>query len=316
MTVDVITDQGRRYTLPDPVSWQFEYACGVPCDSFRLVAPWREGEQAVYRRAVRLEASHEGQRVFTGVVDEVEWEQSGQGSLVSLSGRSLAALLLDNEAEAADYTAATLEDILRDHVAPYGIQVGEKGTIPACQGFSVASGSSEWQVLYDFVRFHGGVPPRFDRLGRLELTPLPETGAKVLDDTVSLLERKGRERRYGVLSEVVVRDKRRRQTERVVNAEFQAQGGRARRVMTMSAAAGARAMRYSGQFQLDKSAAQRRRLELTVPKLFFAWPGELVYVSRTGWGENGRWRVLETTVSGGTGGGRTALVLGEPDAVI
>lgn len=307
---------GKKYELPEALAWKFEYACGVPCDSFWVELPWVRGEEEVYRRAVGFTAAEGSETLFTGVVDEVEWTLDRRGSRVTLSGRSMAARLLDNEALSADYEAATLSDILRDHVEPYGIEVGEKSNIPACQGFTVTAGNSEWQVVYDFVRYHGGVPPRFDREGRLVLAPFRDENEKVLDNTVPLTAFAGRERRYGVLSSILVRDKKRQTAEKVVNTTFAAQGGQARRVLTMSGSPGERAMRYSGQFQLDKSAAQRRRLELTVPALFFAWPGELIRLSRTGWGENGLWRVLESVVEMNAHGGSTTLTLGEPDAVI
>ena len=316
MRAEILTYEGRRYSLPDPVAWKFEYACGVPCDSFWVELPWERGEEAVYRKAVRFFAWEGEQTVFTGIVDEAEWRQEEKGSRVILAGRSMAALLLDNEALAADYTAAALDDILKNHVFPYGIEVGERAAIPACQNFSVASGSSEWQVVYDFARYHGGVPPRFDREGRLVLAPMAQTGGKVLDDTVPLISLRGRERRYGVLSGVLVRDKRRQTAEEVVNLSFQQQGGRARRVLTMTGAPGERAMRYSGQFQLEKSEAGRRRLELEVPGLFFAWPGDLIEIRRSGWEENGLWRVMESVVKEDDGGSTTTLELGEPGAVI
>lgn len=316
MKAEIVTYEGRTYTLPAPLAWRLEYACGVPCDSFWMELPRQAGEESVYQKAVELRAYEGGERVFTGLVDEGEWTLDKKGSRVTLSGRSMGALLLDNEAEAADYAAATLEDILRDHVEPYGIRTGEKSSIPPCQGFRVTAGSSEWQVVYDFVRYHGGIPPRFDRTGRLLLTPLEGEKEKLLDETVPLTRIVGRERRYGVLSEVVVRDKRRRMAERVVNEDFRRQGGRARRLITMSGTPAERAMRYSGQFQLDKSASRRRRLEVTVPALFFAWPGELLRVERERDAGRGLWRVLESTVEENGRGGSTTLVLGEPDAVI
>lgn len=314
MTAEILTYEGKTYRLPELLSWKLEYACGVPCDSFWLQVPWKHGEEACYQKAVELRAYQNGERVFTGLVDEAEWSLDDGGSRVELSGRSMAARLLDNEAEAADYAVATLEDILRDHVTPYGIQVGESSTIPACQSFTVKAGSSEWQVVYDFARYHGGIQPRFDRAGRLLLTPMETGGERLLDETVPLTRLTGRETRYGVLSEVVVRDKRRRRAERVVDQAFLDQGGRARRLITMSGAPGERAMRYSGQFQLDKSRAGRRRLELTVPALFFAWPGDLVRVERSVGA--GVWRVLECTVEENRRGGGTSLVLGEPESVI
>lgn len=307
---------GRRFELPQPLRWRLDYACGVPCDSFSVTLPWKEGEEKVYSKAVELTAWHREEQVFAGVVDEAEWGRSRQGGRATLTGRSLAARLLDNEALAADYAAATLEDVLRDHVTPYGIQCRVNGNIPVCQNFSISSGSSEWQVVYDFVRYHGGLPPRFDRQGRLVVAPFGDDAVKMLDDSVPLLSLTGRERRYGVLSEILVRDKQRQVTDRVVNGAFQAQGGQARRVLTLNRSLGERARRYNAQFQLDKSAARQRRVEMEVPTLFFAWPGDLVRIQRTNCGENGLWRVLEAVVEKNENGGTTRLVLGEPDVVI
>ena len=75
------------------------------------------------------------------------------------------------------------------------------------------------------------------------------------------------------------------------------------------------AMRYSGTFQIDRSRAEQREVELTVPALFFAWPGDLVRLERPGWGCNGLWRVREAVVTAGDTGGETALVLADPDLV-
>ena len=316
MTGTIITYEGRVYELPTPLAWKFEYACGVPCDSFWLELPWQEGEEEIYRKAVKFTAREDGEPVFTGIIDETEWIRDGRGSRVTVSGRSMAALLLDNEAEAADYGTATLADILAHHVVPYGIETVQDGGIPPCQNFSVASGSSRWQVVYDFVRYHGKIPPRVDRKGRLVLTPFEDSSVKMLDDSVPVTAFVGREKRYGVLSEILVRDKKRKTQERVVNEEFIQQGGQARRILTMTGSPGQRAMRYSGQFQLEKAEAQRRRLELTVPALFFAWPGELIRISRTGCKDNGLWRVLETAVTRNGKGDETRLVLGLPDTTV
>ena len=61
-------------------------------------------------------AEHEGERVFTGLVDECEVSTGPRGCLLEVSGRGMAARLLDNEALGQDYLSATQADILRDHV--------------------------------------------------------------------------------------------------------------------------------------------------------------------------------------------------------
>lgn len=307
---------GSALRLPEPVEWALEYTAGTPCDGFSLSCPWEPGAWSGAEKAVRLAVRENGAVRFRGVVDEVEHRAGGSGGLVCLAGRGMAALLLDNEAMSADYLTATAEDILRDHVRPYGIEIADAGALPAVSGFSVGSGESEWQVLYQFARYHGGVTPRFDREGRLVLAPFADREELIVDDSVAVTELCWRVRRYGVLSEIWVRDKTRLAVERVENAGFLDRGGACRRVMTMPGRSNYLAMRYSGEFQLRRSESEYLRLEMTVPKLFFAWPGDLVRLDRAGWGCNGVWRVLEARVAADGDGGRTVLELGETGAVI
>lgn len=57
-----------------------------------------------------------------------------------------------------------------------------------------------------------------------------------------------------------------------------------------------KAMRYSGKFQLDKSASELERVEVLLGEAFCAWPGDLVTVRRTDWDWNGRYRAAQVTV--------------------
>ena len=228
----------------------------------------------------------------------------------------MAALLLDNEAMPADYLTATAEDILRDHVEPYGIQVAQVSGLPAVNGFSVQSGQSEWQVLYQFACYYGGITPRFDREGRLIIAPFSDGETLVLQGDTAITGIAWRVRRYGVLSEIWVRDKTRMAVERVENRDALGQQIKRRQVMTMPGKSNYQAMRYSGDFQLRQSAKEFRRLTLTVPELFFAWPGDLLRMERPGWDCAGTWRVLEARVAADANGGGTTLTLGEPDGAI
>ena len=108
---------GRRIALPQVRAWTFQYGQGTPCDSFTLSCLW-EPEEDLLDQAVTFTAVEKGETVFTGVVDECERGWDGQGGFLTVSGRSMAARLLDNEALGMDYQVATWQDILRDHVTP------------------------------------------------------------------------------------------------------------------------------------------------------------------------------------------------------
>ena len=316
MTACMIDSAGTRWTLPAPAAWRLEYTAGVPCDSFWLRCPWDGGNAVKPESWVGFQAEHGGERVFTGVVDECEVSIDRNGRMLEVSGRGMAARLLDNEALGQDYQSATQADIIRDHVTPYGIAVAPGGNLPPVSRFSVANGSSEWSVVYEFARYYGGVAPRFDRQGRLVLTGWNDSQERVIDDATPVLSLTRRDRRYGALSQVLIRDRWSGRVETVSNPDFQKAGGQARRVITMPTRSSYKAMRYSGQFQLDKSASELYRVEATVGELFCVWPGDLVTVQRSGWGWNGRYRAAQVTVGADAGGRWSKIELAAPDFVV
>jgi len=316
VTAYVIDASGVRWTLPPAEQWRMDYGPGTPCDSFWLRCPWDGDSTARPGSWVEFQAEHGGERVFTGLVDECEVILSSGGRMLEVSGRGMAARLLDNEALGQDYQSATQEDIIRDHVLPYGVAVVPGGRLPAVSHFSVATGSSEWSVVYVFARYHGGISPHFDRMGRLVLTGWNDGREWVVDDTVPVTKLVCRDRRYGALSQILVRDRWSGRTETVDNADFLAEGGRARRVVTMPSRSNYKAMRYDGSFQLARSAAELHRLELTLAQPFCAWPGELVQVQRTGWEWNGRYRVAQAAAGMDETGCWSRLELADPDIIM
>lgn len=317
MNAWLLTADGKRWRLPAMLEWELDYGCATPCDSFRVVCLWDAGQEDLLADAVRFEAREGEQTVFVGVVDECAVTRNGAGSRLEVSGRGLAALLLDNEAQSAEYALAQAEDILRDHVLPYGIEVAGQEPLPAVRGFSVSAGSSEWSVLYQFVRFYGGVTPRFDREGRLVLTGWDDGTVRRVDRRTPVTALVRRRRRYGVLSEVWVRDRgSSAKVEKVVNRDFQDSGGRSRRMFTMPEKSNYQAMRYQGNYQLEKSRQRQDVLELELPAAFAAWPGELVQIERGDPAMDGRWRVARSVVSMDDGGYRTELELLPPDVTL
>lgn len=317
MTACLITAEGQKYQLPELLEWELNYGCGTPCDSFRVVCLWNGANDHVLADAVRFSARQDGETVFTGVVDECEVSWSAQGCRLEVSGRGLAALLLDNEALGLDYDLATLQDILEDHVLPYGIQVEVNDHFPPVERFSVDYGSSEWAVLYQFACYHAGITPRFDRQGRLVLGKWRDGQAKVIHDRVPVITVKARDKRYGVLSEIWVREPGKDPAlHKVSNEKFKSGGGQCRRMYTMPTKSNYQAMRYQGQYQLDKSAVEQLCVEVQIALPFCAWPGDLVRLERTGWGRNGLWRVAQAVVSMDGQGYRTRLELIPPETML
>lgn len=310
------TWDGRSVSLPTPIAWRLDYGLGSPCDCFWVRLLWQAGDEDTLAAGTRMTVTEEGRRVFTGVVDEVSCSWTGDGCTAEVSGRGMQALLLDNQAEAEDYSVATLADILQRYVTCWGIGLARPVSLPAVYGFSVASGSSCWKVLYQFARYYGGATPRFDRLGRLELHPFQDGDPLVLDREAPVTELTLRERRYGVLSRVTVKDVSGWVRETVADEGFERRGGRARRVLLVPRNTGFQARRYDARFQLARSRAKALQIEAVAALPFAAWPGDLVKLDRPGWSRNGTYRVQESRVALGQKGLETRLVLGDPEAVL
>lgn len=307
---------GKEFQLPTAVSWRFCYGTDTPCDSFFLRCLWEKGQERLLSSACRFYAQWEGERVFTGVVDEFAVLCGKDGLYLELSGRGLAALLLDNEAMPAEYQRATRADIVANHVTPYGIQaVGGTG-LPTVSGFTVGSGESEWSVVRRYACYYGGVVPRFDRLGRLVLDRHRDDRAVRIGSKDRVTGWEYREERHGVLSQVAVRRRTTWGTQWASDPEFRAEGGCARRVITVPNTTGTTAMRYTADYQLRAAKRGRVRLHITAAGAFLAWPGELADVALDGVGTNGRYRVAQTEVRCGADGLTTTLVLGEANAMI
>ncbi|MBD5134191.1 MAG: hypothetical protein HDT38_06960 [Clostridiales bacterium] len=307
---------GGTLVLPTAVSWKFCYGTDTPCDSFFLRCLWERGQEKLLSAAYRFYAEWEGERVFTGVVDEFAVICGKDGLYLELSGRGMAALLLDNEAMPAEYQRATRADIVADHVAPYGVETVGGGGLPTVSGFTVASGESEWSVVRRYACYYGGIVPRFDRMGRLVLDA-PADGEELRvreNDAVTGWEY--REERHGVLSQVAVRRRTTWGTQWVSDPAFLAEGGCARKIITVPNTTGTAAMRYTADYQLKAARRERVRMRLTVAGAFLAWPGELVSVELRDFGANGRYRAAQTEVSCDSGGLTTTLVLGEKDSMI
>ena len=114
---------GKAYTLPNPVAWRLDYGLGSPCDSFWVKTLWSVGQEETLAAGTQMQVFHDGALCFVGVVDECEVRWSEEGCVAELSGRGLQALLLDNQAEAADFGQATLGAVWEEETQSLTVSV-------------------------------------------------------------------------------------------------------------------------------------------------------------------------------------------------
>lgn len=304
----ITTCDGVQYELPTLLRWEFSYTGSVPCDSFSLRCPYEAAMAETLRRAVRFRAREDDATEFAGVIDETNVTCDEKGMQLELSGRGLAALLLDNEAEAVSYQRATMEEILKNHVTPYGIICLGYDAVTAAS-YRVANGSSQWKVLNDFAALHGGIEPYFDKTGALELKRTRRGASVTIDAQTPVTALVYCDKRYGVIAEALVVDKRAGARQSVKNADFCARGGTSRRVFYVPAKSGAQTMRCTGEYQIRKSKEGAETLRVTIAGKFSAAPGDTAVVSGTKLGVSGRFRVIECTRRFGESGEASELCL-------
>lgn len=270
MTGYVETAGGGRQVLPPLLQWSVKHTDGDPCDSFSLKCCLEEGVPELLKTAKSFQAVQGGRRVFTGVVDDYELSIDERGKLVEVTGRGLAAVLLDNQVPAAEYQWAQIQDILNTYVRPYGIREMDLGPFAPVRQFVVETGYTCWQVLAGFCRHSAEVYPRFTPEGKLVLRQKTAGQTRHIHQAECIQIRK-MESRYGRLSRQVLINTRNGSIQEAADGEFQAAGGQRESYKGMTGDK-IRALWRNARQRLEDAKRDKLLVEVTVPGVFAAWP--------------------------------------------
>ena len=309
MTGRIFTADHQIYDLPPLLSWTVTHTGGVPCDSYAVTFLYQAEMAAVLPLSAGFIGFENGQLVARGIVDDITVELDDGGVTASITGRGAAARLLDNESRPVTYQDATLAEIIRCHVTPYGVVTQELADVRASSVYTVAAGTSQWKALENFCRTYGGFIPRFAVNGALLAAPERDDGKRLVIGTETpVLSCTWREDHYGVLTEALVIDKTRNVSYSVRNQEMIDKGGQCRRVIYTPGQSTWAAMRYTGQYQIEKSREEERSVTVTLPGNFLAYPGDRVNLSLPRLGLAGTYRVAEAENTCSAQGGATAAL--------
>lgn len=306
----IITSRHEIFELPELLEWNILRTGGVPCDSFEVLCLYSAEMAEPLHLAESFLALAGDALLLHGVVDEYVITQSAeQGRIVRICGRGTACRLLDNESRPLTYQAATLEEILRNHVTPYGVQCFRKAAVRSDGVYTVAAGSSQWKAVENFCRAYGGFSPRFNRRGELIAEPEETDGERIIiSDSTELRKLSKRENHYGVLSEVLVIDKTRGVSHTVKNEDYLRRGGQRRRVLYTPGQSTWAAMRYTGEYQIRESRKNEVELELELVGTLDAEPGSTVELHRSDCGLQGIYRLAEAEQRGSASEGAVTVL--------
>lgn len=307
MTGRIFTCDHRVYDLPELLKWEVVHTGTVPCDSYFVTFLYDKSMAEILRLAAGFAAIHRGKTVLRAIVDEYAVELGSGGLTATVTGRGYAARLLDNESRPLTYQEATLEEIIRCHVTPYGITAGEVANIRANSVYTVPAGVSQWKALEGFCRTYGGFSPRFSRDGKLLAVPEQSGGRRLsIGEKDPVLSCTLREDHYGVLTEVLVIDKTRNAYYSIKNEDMIRRGGQCRRVVYTPGQSTWDTMRYTGEYQIQRSKEDQRSVRVCLPGSFLAFPGDHVDLRLGRMGLSGSFRVAEAVSAFSVERGTTA----------
>ncbi len=156
--------RGRETIAPAPVRLSIDMDENVPADALYAVFPYTETAQIT-----GISVYAEDRLVFNGIVDEEERIVEPDGAYLRIASRSLAALLLDNEARPCVYDHPSAALIYERYVKPFGIVCRDLDDAVYFGEQTVAKGASCWSVVKNFCAACYASVPRLSADGVLYL---------------------------------------------------------------------------------------------------------------------------------------------------
>ena len=279
---------GSTTALPALLQWRILLTDGDPCDAFSLCVLYEPELLPILREACGFYAMEGARRVFTGVVDDYEISMTKKGLLAEITGRGMAAKLLDTQVRAAEYQSAQLSDILGAYVTRCGVEVAECDTMPPVRQFVIETGYTCWQVLSGFCRHSAGIFPRFSADGRLILQKKGRDGSLTIRNCAESVWFS--DDRYATVATEILVNTRNGSQQEASNAAFIARGGGRVQVVGTTGSK-VRAIWRTAEQRIEDAARNTRQLSVRIPGSFLASPTETVTVQLDALGLSGQFVV-------------------------
>lgn len=289
----IIDNSGAATELPEFLSWDVCHGVGEPCDWFEVSFIYYASQLPVLRSGCRFRAKNRNFTVFTGVIDEYSVSIDKNGCVVTLSGRGLAALLLDNELPAQDCGALSSPMMVSKFITPYGISGVKTGPVTSVDGFSVRTGESAWSAVRRYCRYAWNTVPYFTTDGKLILSGADglEISVDASKDAASIALT---DERYGIISDITVRNRVTGTSYTKKNEPFIARGGKSHREMTVPKNAGADAARYNADYQIAESQRGKKYIKMTLTQQFACFPADIIKLTAEKLGVSGSFSVISS----------------------
>ena len=172
----------------------------VPADSLSLNCAY---DDEIFNQGDRLSAYDGETLIFEGQLDELSRIRGGSGTALTLSARSAAAVLLDNEAEPLSYRNPTAVLMYRKYLQPFGLDDVQLDETPIIGYMRIDKGMTCWQALELFCRTRYGAKLTVSGAGRVYLRGYKNSKTvRFGSDGIKYYSIKENNSRYKLISEV------------------------------------------------------------------------------------------------------------------
>lgn len=165
MIFNAITEQGESIILENPLSICINQEDNVPADDITLVFAYVNEMSQI----AQITVTDENERVFTGIADSQEIIWNSSGAMVKIIARSLAALLLDNEALPENFDCPSDAVMQQRYLDSFGIKAVNMENKPYGGSLVVGKGVTKWQVLEEYCKSKYNAFPRINEDGNAVL---------------------------------------------------------------------------------------------------------------------------------------------------
>lgn len=275
MKGELLLRSGKSVSMPEFISYRLIHTDGHSADSFEVTFPTKVSLLPELRLSREFRCTEDGVIRFRGVIDEAEAVYA-DAFTTTLCGRGLAAKLMDNQADGAEFYTLDLETVLARYVRPYGItSIMQHGGPWRMRMAAVGTGCSCFRVLEGFCLHAGAPQPRFLPDGTLCISSQASTHALGEADVLSAGWRLCR---YGVISRQKVIDLTMKTARIAENPRISMLDVSASKVATRSGQF-THLIERTAQQRLEESMRELDTLVVTVAGAYPAQPCDIVNVT-------------------------------------
>lgn len=213
----ILTDiDNKEYIYINPLSLTLSRESAAPADSLTVLF-------ASDNRKIQFSdiCVYDGKScVFKGIVDEQIETISENGCLLEINARSMAALLLDNEAMPQNCSLPNMQLFMERNFSGLGFKkyIGED--ISKSGSISIDKGTSEWSVLERYCKGFLGVTPSVNETGIIDISGgKPELVIIPNKGEIRLMSLKHMLKRCRIISEYRIRASRGNGYEMIIDNE-------------------------------------------------------------------------------------------------